>query len=107
MRLLSHQHDLQGYCGIREASSGNACHKKMSSTLLKQADKITLGLVAAAGIAILGDAYFKRAKTAERGRKVVNAMQTEKERMRSDSQPSSSVQADQVSDMLHLNTESI
>ena len=69
---------------------------RMSSYLLKQADKLTLGLVGAACLAALGDAYVKRAKTLEGGQKVVEAMLKEKERLRNEKPQSSSVESDQV-----------
>lgn len=68
----------------------------MSSYLLKQADKLTLGLVGAACLAALGDAYVKRAKTLEGGQKVVDAMLKEKERLQTERPQSSSVESDQV-----------
>ena len=69
---------------------------RMSSFLVKQADKLTLGLVGAACIAALGDAYVKRVKTLEGGQKVVDAMLKEKERLQSEKPPSTSVESDQV-----------
>lgn len=68
----------------------------MSSTLLKQADKLTLGLVSAACIAALGDAYVKRVKTVDDGQKIVDAMYTEKQRLETEKPRSSSVHDDQV-----------
>ena len=68
----------------------------MSSTLLKQADKLTLGLVGAACLAALGDAYVKRAKTREEGQKVADAMLTEKDRLQTDRPQSSSPKDDRV-----------
>ena len=68
----------------------------MSSTLLKQADKLTLGLVGAACIAALGDAYVKRVKTVDDGQKIVDAMYTEKQRVETEKPRSSSVHDDQV-----------
>ena len=69
---------------------------EMSSYLLKQADKLTLGLVGAACLAALGDAYVKRARTLEGGQKVVDAMLKEKERLRSERPQSSSAESNQV-----------
>ena len=68
----------------------------MSGFLLKQADKLTLGLVGAACLAALGDAYVKRVKTLEGGQKVVDAMLKEKERLQTEKPQSSSVESDQV-----------
>ena len=68
----------------------------MSSTLLKQADKLTLGLVGAACIAALGDAYVKRVKTVDDGQKIVDALYTDKQRLENERPRSSSVHDDQV-----------
>lgn len=74
----------------------------MSSYLLKQADKITLALVGAACLAALGDAYVKRSASVEGGQKVVDAMKTEKERLKTENSQSSSMQSHQVLNTLGM-----
>ena len=59
-------------------------------------DKITLGLVAAACAAYLGDMYVKRAKTAEDGKKIVDAMHVEQEHLKTEQPGNSSVQRSKV-----------
>ena len=83
---------------LAQAEAVKLKHKAedMSSYLLKQADKITLGLVGAACLAALGDAYVKRAASVEGGQKVVDAMKTEKERLKTEKSQSSSMQSHQV-----------
>ena len=80
----------------RRLSAVIAAEAGMSSYLLKQADKLTLGLVGAACLAALGDAYVKRAKTLEGDQSVVDAMLKEKERLQTERPQSSSVENDQV-----------
>lgn len=62
-------------------------------------DKITLGLVAAACVAYLGDAYVKRAKIAEDGQKIVDAMHTEQEHLKPEQPGRPSVQRNEVEEI--------
>ena len=63
-------------------------------------DKITLGLVAAACVAYLGDVYVKRAKIAEDGQKIVDAMHTEQEHLKPEQPGRPSVQRNEVEEIL-------
>ena len=53
-------------------------------------------MVAAACAAYLGDMYVKRAKTAEDGQKIVDAMHVEQEHLKTEQPGTSSVQRSEV-----------